>query len=209
MQTFKINQANPDPLVVAMIAELLRAGAVIAFPTDTFYGLGADIYSETAIKRLFEIKGRMVDKPILILISNKEELIPLLSAENNTEVYQRLVDEYWPGPLTLVFNASEKISPVLTGGTGRLGVRLPDHNFCKMLIQSLGSPITATSANISGCGSLDNPSEVLTALGDHIDVLVDGGKTRGGSESTVVDVSGNEPVILREGAISSFNIRLK
>lgn len=209
MQTFKINQANPDPLVVAMIAELLRAGAVIAFPTDTFYGLGADIYSETAIKRLFEIKGRMVDKPILILISNKEELIPLLSAENNTEVYQRLVDEYWPGPLTLVFNASEKISPVLTGGTGRLGVRLPDHNFCKMLIQSLGSPITATSANISGCGSLDNPSEVLTALGGHIDVLVDGGKTRGGSESTVVDVSGNEPVILREGAISSFNIRLR
>lgn len=209
MQTFKINQDNPDPLVVDRIAELLRAGAVIAFPTDTFYGLGADIYSETAIKRLFEIKGRMYDKPILILISNKEELIPLLSAENNPEVYQRLVDEYWPGPLTIVFNASEKISPILTGGTGRLGVRLPDHNFSKMLIQRLGSPITATSANISGCGSLDNPSEVLTAIGDNIDVLVDGGKTKGGSESTVVDVSGSEPVILREGVITSFNIRLK
>lgn len=196
MRIIKINQITPDPLVVSEIAELLKAGAVIAYPTDTFYGLGADIYCEDAIKRVFEIKGRESDKPILILISEIGELAPLVTNDNS------ILHKHWPGPLTLVFNASENISNFLTAGTGKIGIRLPDHHFCRMLIKKLGHPITATSANISGMSSLDDPSDVLTSFGDKIDVLVDGGKTKGGLESTVVDVSGKEPVILREGAIA-------
>ena len=207
MQIFKINQAMPDPLVVSELAELLRAGSVIAFPTDTFYGLGADIYNETAIKKIFEIKSRLYDKPILILISNKEELGTLISSGKISETSRRFIDEFWPGPLTLVFNASDRISNMLTGGTGKIGVRLPENNFCRMLIQKLGSPITATSANTSGMGSIDNPADVIMSLGDMIDAIADGGMTTGGLESTVVDVSGSEPVILREGAISSAKIK--
>lgn len=206
MRIIKIDQVTPDPLVVSEIAELLKAGAVIAYPTDTFYGLGADIYNETAIKRIFEIKGRLDDKPLLILISEKKELIPLIASGKISGVSGRFINEFWPGPLTLVFNASDIISDKLTGGTGKIGIRLPDQNCCRLLIKRLGVPITATSANISGMGSLNNPADVLTAVGDKIDVLVDGGKTRGGIESTVVDVSGREPVILREGAIASVKI---
>ncbi|MBI5191842.1 MAG: L-threonylcarbamoyladenylate synthase [Nitrospirae bacterium] len=233
MRIIKIDQVFPDPLVVSEIADLLKAGAVIAFPTDTYYGLGADIYCEDAIKRVFEIKGRITNKPILILISDKEELTKLVSPENTHSSPSPLpppvkgggifyvpsplrgegkgegwlIDEYWPGPLTLVFKASDNISNTVTGGTGKIGIRLPDHKFCRMLIHKLGHPITATSANISGMGSLDNPNDVLTAVGDKIDILVDGGKTKGGLESTVVDVSGTEPVVLREGAISTDLIR--
>lgn len=206
MLTFKINQNTPDPLVVSELAELLKTGAVIAYPTDTFYGLGADIYNETAIKRIFAIKGRLDNKPLLILISDEKELIPLIASGKISGVSRRFIDEFWPGQLTLVFNASDKISDKLTGGTGKIGIRLPKQNFCRMLIQRLGVPITATSANISGMGSLDNPSDVLTAIGDKIDALVDSGNTKGGTESTVVDVSGSKPVVLREGAISSCHI---
>lgn len=206
MQTFRINQTRPDPLVVNEIAELLKADGVIAFPTDTFYGLGADIYSDIAVKRIFEIKGRLNVKPILILISDKEELSTLISSENVSEISNRLIKEFWPGPLTLVFKASDMVSKYLTGGTEKIGVRLPDHTFCRLLIQKLGSPVTATSANISGKGSINDPFDVAKAIGRKIDALVDGGKTMGRVESTVVDVSGREPVVIREGAIASVLI---
>ena len=206
MQIFKIDQSNPDPAVVAEIAELIKSGLVIAFPTDTFYGLGADIYNEKAVKRVFDIKGRIHGKPILILISDKEELAPLISVKNMPTSAYKLMNEFWPGPLTLVFYSSDVISGILTGTTGKIGVRLPDHTFCIKLIKRLGVPITATSANLSGMPSLDNPSDVLEALGDRIDIMVDGGKTTGRYESTIVDVTGVEPVVLREGAIPASYI---
>ncbi len=206
MLHFKIDQSNPDPAVVDQIAELLKSGAVIAIPTDTYYGLGADIFNERALKKVFDIKGRGYDKPILILISVKEEIEALVSADHMSTHAYKLIDRLWPGPLTIVFKASASIPDILTGTTGKIGIRLPDHNFCRSLVAKLGRPVTATSANISGMPSLDNPGEVLKAIGDRpggdrIDALVDGGLTKGGFESTVVDVTGPEPVILREGAI--------
>ena len=149
----------------------------------------------------------MNDKPILILISNEEELGTLISSGTISEASRIVIDQFWPGPLTLVFNASDRISDKLTGGTGKIGVRLPENTFCIMLIQKLGSPITATSANISGMGSIDNPTDVLANIGNKIDAIVDGGLTTGGLESTVVDVSGSVPVISREGAISYSHIK--
>lgn len=207
MQIFKIDQYSPDPIAVAEIAELLKSGAVIAFPTDTFYGLGADIYNDIAAKRIFDIKGRRYDKPILLLISDKSELTLLISSEGMSASAYRLIDKFWPGPLTIIFYASKTIPETLTGTTRKIGIRLPDHTFCRRLVKKLGRHITATSANISGTPSLDNPSDVLSVIGDRIDALVDGGMTKGGYESTVIDVTGVEPVILREGAIPASYIK--
>lgn len=206
MLHFKIDQFNPDPAAVDQITELLKSGAVIAIPTDTYYGLGADICNERALNKVFDIKGRGYDKPVLILISVKEEIESLVSSDHISTYACKLIDRIWPGPLTIVFNASASIPDILTGTTGKIGIRLPDHNFCRSLVAKLGRPVTATSANISGMPSLDNPVEVLKAIGERIDALVDGGLTKGGSESTVVDVTGPEPVILREGAIPSSEI---
>ena len=207
MQIFKIDQSNPDPEIILEITDLLRTGGVIAFPTDTFYGLGVDIFNYTAIEKVFKIKERMYEKPILILISDKTGLTQYVSKKDIPPYAQLLVDKLWPGPLTLIFNASESIPRILTGTTGKIGIRLPDHTFCRRLVRNLGRPITATSANISNMPSMNNPEEVLKTLKDRIDGLVDGGVTKGGLESTVVDVTGNEPAVLREGAISLARIK--
>ena len=207
MQIIKIDQSDPDPVVVSEIAGLLKSGAVIAFPTDTYYGLGADIYHEEAIKRTFQIKGRPHDRPILILISDREDLMPVISTRDIPVFADRLMDKFWPGSLTIVFHASEGMSEVLTGSTGKIGVRLPAHLFCRSLVRELGRPLTATSANISGKPSLCSPSDVRDAIGDRIDALVDGGMTQGGAVSTVIDATGAELVMIREGVISEGQLR--
>ncbi|MCC7202547.1 MAG: threonylcarbamoyl-AMP synthase [Nitrospirae bacterium] len=201
MRIIKISQTSPDPSAVSEIAELLRAGSVIAYPTDTFYGLGADITNQSAIRRLYSIKNRQPDKPILILISDMQMLHPLIAGGYLPPIARRLTDSFWPGPLTLVFHASEKVPALLTANTGKVGIRLPDNELCKLLIAKLEHPLTATSANISGVRSIYNPDEIIETIGSRIDALVDGGKTKGGLESTVVDVTGDKPEIIREGAI--------
>lgn len=201
MKIFKVTQSSPDPSVVTEIADSLRSGSVIAYPTDTFYGLGADITNQSALERLCSIKNRMPDKPILILISDIMMLRSLIADGYLSQTAKRLTDRFWPGPLTLVFNASKAVPPVLTANTGKIGIRLPDNELCRLIIEKLEHPITATSANISGNNSTNNPSEVAASIGDRIDALVDGGITSGGAASTVVDITGEQPVILREGAI--------
>src|SRR4030066_1292385 len=125
MKIFKISQSSPDPLVVSEIAELLKTGSVIAYPTDTFYGLGADITNQSALERLYSIKKRQPDKPILILISDIKMLNGLIAKGSFSQSAEKLTDTFWPGPLTLVFRASESVSPVLTANTGKIGIRLP------------------------------------------------------------------------------------
>ena len=203
MKIFKISQSSPDPLVVSEIAELLKTGSVIAYPTDTFYGLGADITNQSAVERLYSIKKRMPEKPILVLISDIMMLRPLIANGYLSQTAERLTDRFWPGPLTLVFNASDSVPPVLTAYTGKIGIRLPDNELCKLLIDKLEHPMTATSANISGENNIDNPSDVEKSIGDKIDALIDGGLTKGGYASTIVDVTGEEPVFIREGIIQN------
>lgn len=206
MKIFKLSQSSPDPLVVSEIARLLKIGSVIAYPTDTFYGLGADIYNNEAIERIYSIKSRRSDKPIIILISDKKMLRPLIANGRMSHIAERLTDTFWPGPLTLVFNASDAVPAALTANTGKIGIRLPDNELCRLIIDTLEHPITATSANISGEGSIDNPADVTKSLGDMIDVLVDGGNTKGGCTSTVVDVTNEQPVVIREGVIPESEI---
>ncbi|HKZ71477.1 MAG TPA: L-threonylcarbamoyladenylate synthase [Nitrospirota bacterium] len=207
MQIIKIDQSDPDPVVVSEIAGLLKSGAVIAFPTDTYYGLGVDIDNDEAIKKIFAIKGRPYNQPILILISDRKDLKPLISRRGVPVFADRLMDKFWPGPLTIVFHASEGMSEILTGSAGKIGIRLPAHPFCRSLVRELGRPLTATSANISGKPSLCSPSDVRDAIGDRIDALVDGGMTQGGAVSTVIDATGAELVMIREGVISEGQLR--
>ncbi len=202
MKIFKVSQSLPDPLIINDIVELLKTGSVIAYPTDTFYGLGADITNHTAVERLYTIKKRMPDKPILVLISDMTMLRHLIAKGELSNDAEKLMERFWPGPLTLVFRASDSIPNVLTANTGKIGIRLPDNELCKVIISRLGHPLTATSANVSGDNSNDDPADVAGSIGDRIDALVDGGKAKGGNASTVVDVTGEKPVILRKGAIS-------
>lgn len=207
LKILKINQHDPDPSVIVEIVRYIKEGKVIAYPTDTFYGLGADIYNEYAIKRIFQIKGRVYDKPILILISKKEELEPLIIHDRKSDYINKLIKYFWPGPLTMIFKASGKILPILTGYTGKIGIRLPDHPFCRILVEKLRRPVTATSANLSGMPGLNDPQKVMEVLNNKIDVLVDGGVTDGLKASTVVDATGEKPVIIREGMISLKKIQ--
>jgi len=197
----KIDQYNPDPSLIGEAIDYLKRGSLIAYPTDTFYGLGVDISIEPAIERIFQVKGRERDKPILILVARIEDLYNLVDDLRFSYIH-KLMEHFWPGPLTMVFRASEQISPLLIGSTGKIGIRLPNHPLCQQLVKTLGAPITATSANISGMKEINDPAEVLRIFDDRIDLLIDGGITRGSAPSTVVDVTGEKPVILREGMIS-------
>lgn len=183
----------------------LLAGGVTAFPTETFYGLGVDIRNEAAIRRLFAIKKRSDNNPILILIPSIESLTQYVT--NVPPVALRLIELFWPGGLTIVFEAKGIISPLLTAGTGNIGVRLSSHPVATTLAGAIGSAITGTSANISGEPPCQNAEEVRAFLGDKIDLILDGGKTIGGIGSTILDATTDPPRIIRQGLISAEQIK--
>ena len=177
---------------------------MIAYPTDTFYGLGADPGNSAAVKRLFEIKGRGTDQPILLLLSDAGEVNNW--AAGVTPQASVLMNRFWPGPLTLVFKAKAGVLPELTAGTGTIGLRVPGNGLTLDLLRSLGGVLTGTSANLSGRPSLRTAREAAEALGPLVDLVLDGGETTGGKPSTVVDVSADAPRVLREGAVPSRDI---
>ena len=180
---------------------ILLSGGVVVFPTESFYGLGVNASDENAIQQLFKIKQRDKNHPVLILIPSLDSLnrfvidIPDLAFE--------LMDHYWPGGLTLLFKAGPAISTLLTANTGKIGVRLSSHHIATALAQTIDSPITGTSANISGQPPCINTDEILTQMGTDIDLILDGGETQGGLGSTILDVTVNPPQVLREGMIAS------
>lgn len=178
---------------------IILNGGVVAFPTETFYGLGADAFNEKALQRIFEIKRREENKPLLLLLADPCWVMPLV--KRIPPQAQRLMDRFWPGPLTLVFEAQSHMSPLITAGTGKVGLRVSSNSLTRELVQKVGKPITGTSANISGEPSLSTSQEVIAFLGERVDAVLDGGKTAGGLGSTVLDISGPSPVLIREGAI--------
>jgi len=179
---------------------LLRDGGVIAYPTETFYGLGADAGNETAVRRIFSIKGRDFRNPIPLIIGD-ERILPLYAAEIPKAATQ-LIKALWPGPLTLIFSTAPRVNRLLTGGTGKIGLRLSSHPVASSLARSLDGALTSTSANVSGEVECSSAAEVMDRIGDRIDLIVDGGATAGKAASTIVDVTVDPPVILREGAVS-------
>jgi L-threonylcarbamoyladenylate synthase len=179
--------------------QLILQGKVVAFPTETFYGLGADALDGNALQKIFQVKGRERDKPLLLLVADRSWLPALV--KNIPPRAGPLMERFWPGPLTLVFEASAHLPPVLTANTGKIGLRISSHPVAQAMVQVVGRAITATSANVSGQPGASQAGEVFQTLGGRIEVILDGGKTAGGLGSTVVDVSGVSPKIIRQGAI--------
>lgn len=181
--------------------EVFKAGGVIAYPTETFYGLGVDPFNTNAVERLFSLKGRSFKDPIPIIAGDIEMAERLV--ETVPPVAGALIERYWPGPLTLVFKARANVPELLTAHTGKIGIRVSSGPHAKRLINALGSPITSTSANPTGRPPAAEPDEVLAYFEDSIDVLIDGGRLTAERPSTVVDVTGERPALIREGAIEA------
>jgi L-threonylcarbamoyladenylate synthase len=198
-QILKINPQQPEGGRIHRVVEILRAGGVVAFPTETFYGLAADVSNADAVDRIFRIKGRSFRSPIALITGSNIGIHSLITEFPATA--QRLMQAFWPGPLTLLFPASPQASPRLTAGTGKIGIRVSSHPIADSLANGLGVPITATSANLSGAPECLTAAEVLAALGDRIDLIIDGGPTPGGKGSTFIDITVDPPACLREGAI--------
>ncbi|PTL35448.1 threonylcarbamoyl-AMP synthase [Candidatus Methylomirabilis limnetica] len=194
-----ITPQAPSSRAVARAASILRKGGLVAFPTDTLYALGADASNPLAIERLFAAKGRSRKAPIPLLVADLMMAIQLVGELPDAAV--RLAKRYWPGPLTLVLWAPRGACTLLTAGTGRIGLRVPDAAVALALIRRFGSPVTGTSANRSGGKDPLDADEVLRQLGDRVDLVLDEGPVAGGSSSTVVDVTISPPVIVRQGPI--------
>jgi len=184
---------------LAEAVRILREGGVVAFPTETFYGLGADARNEAAVEKIFRIKGRNFQNPLPVIIADRDPLGALV--QDIPAAASVLMRTFWPGPLTLVFRAAPSVSPRLTAGTGKIGVRVSSHPVAGFLAAGLSGPLTATSANPSGGPECSSAEAVSHALGDLPDAVIDGGPTPGGSGSTILDVTVSPPLILREGAI--------
>jgi L-threonylcarbamoyladenylate synthase len=190
--------------VLAQTVEALENGCVVAYPTETFYGLGVKFDIEDSLKKLSDIKKRARDKAIPLIFGNKKLLPVVIKSPNQKAML--LMEKFWPGPLTLIFRAKKNVSRYITAGTGRVAVRIPGKSFALSLAQKANFFITATSANLSGMTSAQNAEAVARYFGDTIDIVIDGGPTPGGFPSTIVDVSGGEARILREGAISKESL---
>lgn len=188
------------PDAVARAAAVLAAGGLVAFPTETVYGLGADALREDAVRRIFRAKGRPADNPLIVHLADAGELARV--AATVPPLARHLAAEHWPGPLTLVLDARTDVPSVTTGGLGTVAVRVPDHEIARALITAAGVPVAAPSANRSGRPSPTTAQHVVTDLGDAVDVVVDGGPCRVGVESTVVDARGPVPLVLREGSVT-------
>ena len=202
--TLAIDPAKPDDKALAQAGEILRAGGVIAFPTETFYGLGADANREAAVEKIFRLKGRAVQNPISVIVDTEREVIPLV--ESLPVVAQILMQIFWPGALTLLFAAAPAVLPRLTAGTGKIGIRVSSHPVARLIAERLAGPLTATSANLSGGQECSTAGEVLRVFGDRLDAIIDGGTTTGGLGSTILDVTVAPPLILREGVVSRSDI---
>jgi L-threonylcarbamoyladenylate synthase len=178
--------------------DALQRGLVVIFPTDTVYALAVDPYNASAVSRLFEIKRRDRGKPIPLIASDMHQVEELFVIQSAT---QKLASVFWPGPLTLLVDAPPALHPRVDGGTGKVGVRVPNHPIARELARRLGRPITATSANISGETPLSDPTDIETHLSDCVDLILDVGPLSCPTVSTIVDASTSPPRLVRSGVI--------
>jgi L-threonylcarbamoyladenylate synthase len=194
-----VDPTVPDPGVLTDAAAVVLRGGLVAFPTESFYGLGADALDPAAVERIFRAKARPESKPLLVLVSS------IAMAETITteipEAVRDLMDRHWPGPVTLVLPAAARVPAGVTAGTGTVGLRLPAHSVARGLVKAVGRPVTAPSANPSGAEPAVTAQDVIAYFGDAVDVVLDGGKTAGGPGSTVADCTVWPPRIIRQGPV--------
>lgn len=185
-------------------AEIVSQDGVIGFRTDTFYGLGVDPFNAAAIKRIRELKGREENKPILLLISDEHKTSRFISKQSS--LFAEVAKCFWPGPLTIVGAARDELPDELTAGAGTIGLRLPDDEDVCDLVRTCGGALTATSANLSGQPEARSAGDVESYFPTGLDLIIDGGEVSATSPSTVIDLSGPEPRIIREGAITASEL---
>lgn len=203
-QVIEIDSRNIDKNKLGVAARALREGKIVAFPTETVYGLGANALNSTAVEKIFKAKGRPSDNPLIVHIADKEKLYEL--TEDIPEKAAILMDKLWPGPLTLVFRKGSIIPPIITAGLNTVAVRMPEHPVARELIRLAEIPVAAPSANVSGKPSTTTAKHVLDDLDGKIEIVVDAGSSRVGLESTVLDVTVDPPMLLRPGGITPKQI---
>lgn len=196
MNTLIVNSDSPDTISQAL--DILKTGGLVAFPTDTVYGVGALAFDGKAVESIYAAKDRPIEKAIPVLIADENDLEKV--GMDIPEVAHKLASRFWPGPLTVLVPKKPNL-PVSVSATETVGVRIPDHAVARTLLRAAG-PMAVTSANISGQASPSTAQEVLAQLGGRIPLIIDGGKTPGGVPSTLVDCTGSELKILRQGPIT-------
>lgn len=203
-RTIGIDPLDPDKAVLRDACRILRDGGLVAFPTDTLYALGADALNERAVRRVIEAKGRVADKPIPVLIVDETMATDLVA--ELPRAFLRLAPRFWPGPLTLVLKASPRLPSGLTAGAGTVGIRVPGSALARILIEAYGGPLTGTSANLASGEDPRVAGDVLRGLQGRIELLLDGGPVPLGLPSTILDLTREPAVLLREGALPSIEL---
>jgi tRNA threonylcarbamoyl adenosine modification protein (Sua5/YciO/YrdC/YwlC family) len=200
-----ISPEKPEPQLIERAVELLRRGEVVGVPTDTLYGLAADPFNLAAVARLYQIKGRPERRALPILIASIDQAEELVG--DLPDIFFHLSGRFWPGPLTLVVDASRRVPLKVTGNTGRVALRIPRAKIPCALINALGTPVTGTSANLSGFSACLDAGQVVEQLGERLPLILDGGASKTRLASTVVDLRGEQWRILREGPIGEGEIQ--
>jgi L-threonylcarbamoyladenylate synthase len=200
----KINSNFPRRQYILEAVDILKASGIVAFPTRCLYGLGADALNAGAVDRVFQIKRRAPDKPLLVLVAGSYEIEKLV--ENIPETAMKIMDSFWPGRVTIVFKAAASLPHNLLGQTGKIGIRVPGHPIAEALVRAFGRPITGTSANLSGQAGCSRVDDFDPLLVEQLDCVLDAGPLKGGAGSTVVDVTGKNPVILRVGEVARSDL---
>src|SRR5689334_3766286 len=199
-QVIRVDPEVPDPAALAIAAACLRRGGLVAFPTETVYGLGVHALDRAAVRRLFEAKGRPANDPLIVHVDHIDRMQPLVN--DIPAAARALAARFWPGPLTIVLRRSERVPDEVTAGLATVAIRVPAHPVARALLIAAGVPIAAPSANRFSRPSPTRAAHVMDDLAGRIDLVVDGGATQVGVESTVLDLSGDLPTVLRPGAVS-------
>jgi len=202
---YHIDPSKPDELAIEKVISSLREGKVIIFPTETFYGLGVDIKNEKALEKIFSIKQRRPQNPLPVLIPDESFLKELTI--DVPKMASILIERFWPGELTIVFRANSSVSSIISP-QGKIGLRISSHPVALKITQMFHSPITCTSANLSGQSPSTAVEEIDFFLKERVDIIVDAGKTPGGSPSTVLDITCYPPRVLREGKIGIEHLKV-
>ncbi|MBI5098371.1 MAG: threonylcarbamoyl-AMP synthase [Nitrospirae bacterium] len=198
MLILSITEKNSDS-ILKKSSEILKSSGIIAYPTESFYALGVLATDEAAVRKLYDLKKRPADKPLPIIVGDINSISAIV--KNIPLQAGALMKRFWPGPLTLIFDAKETVPSLLTGGKGKVAVRIPGDSVALHLARALQLPITSTSANPSGAPPAEDTEAILKYFGDKIDLIIDAGKAPGGKPSTIIDVTVTPPKVLREGSI--------
>ena len=203
-RTIQIDPEKPQDHFIDQAVRVIKSGGVVAFPTRSLYGLGADALNPEGVRHIFKIKNRPLDKPILVLIKDRNSISEIVTDIPPSAV--RIMDAFWPGNVTIVLEATPGLPEALTAGTGKIGVRLPQHPVAFALVKAFDGPITGTSANISGERGCSRVSDLDNGVTSKLDLILDAGTLKEGKGSTIVDVTVYPPEVVREGEILAAEI---